>query len=195
MSPKIPFTDTGNRVKRHGRAVYFQDRRGMIQKVTTDVFSCVKRTGGPQKGELWTSRDWCMQLTRIDASACDKNLGERCIIALEQIPAIYFRGSLAAIYVPAVGTDTLRRTEALPPDYQEVPLPARWNLSLFSPSSGALLLIIGAARDTNQPVIYVAVTQPRSLLSRQRRTPIKTFPFDFPESPTPRQSTKLSVKM
>lgn len=116
--------------------------------VRTDVFSCVKRTGGPQKDELW--RDWCMQLTRIEVSACDKNLG-RYIIALEQIPAIYFRGSLGAIYVPAVGRDRcpdgpyLRRTEALPPDYQEVPLPARWNLSLFSPSIGALLLIIGAA--------------------------------------------------
>lgn len=85
-----------------------------------------------------------------EASACDKNLG-RYIIALEQIPAIYFRGSLGAIYVPAVGRDRcpdgpyLRRTEALPPDYQEVPLPVRWNLSLFSPSIGALLLIIDAA--------------------------------------------------
>lgn len=64
----------------------------------------------------------------------------RYIIALEQIPAIYFRGSLGAIYVPAVDRDRcldgpyLRRTEALPPDYQEVPLPGETSLS-FLPRS------------------------------------------------------------
>lgn len=151
---------------------------------------------------LWLGR-W-MQTTRIDASACGSCTTKTSANAIYHCVGTnsgIFRGSLKAIYIPAVGPISWRfdwrRTEVLPPDYQEVPLLVRWN---FSPSPSIndrrnLLPIIGTTFMVRTSSDLVRVSQPGSLslLSRQRQhTLIKTFPSTISWL-TSTQSVKLCM--
>lgn len=150
---------------------------------------------------FWSKENWWaterrvmdfgeVNVCRIDASACGfckTKTSANAIYHCVRTNSGIFRGSLEAIYIPAVGQDRYPGDlTGVGPRYFHVTIRKYhyWSgetfLFLPRPTIGAIYCRSLAQRSWYEAVIYVRVSQPRSLslLSRQwQHTLIETFPL------------------